>query len=221
MPDIRALWRSAQAVCFDVDSTVSPDEGIDVLAAHAGVGEQVAALTRSAMGGNVLFQDALRARLELIHPSRQLVESCLAAHPPQLTPGIAELISTLEQRGTHVYLISGGFVQMIAPLAAQLALPRGRVIANTLLFNHDGSYCGFDEAAFTSRSGGKGVAIAELKKRHGYRPLIMIGDGATDLEARPPADGFIGYGGIVVRENVKQGADWFVTDFVELMAELR
>ena len=221
MPDIRALWRAAQAVCFDVDSTVSPDEGIDVLAAHAGVGEQVAALTRSAMGGSVLFQDALRARLDLIRPSRQLVDSCLIAHPPMLTPGIAELIRGLERRGTHVYLISGGFVQMIAPLAAQLSLPNERVIANTLVFNPDGSHAGFDQTAFTSRSGGKGVAITDLKQRFGYRPLIMVGDGATDLEARPPADGFIGYGGIVVREKVKQGADWFVTDFAELMAELR
>jgi phosphoserine phosphatase len=48
----------------------------------------------------------------------------------------------------------------------------------------------------------------------------MVGDGATDLEARPPADGFIGYGGIVVREKVKAGADWFVTDFAELITAL-
>jgi phosphoserine phosphatase len=94
------------------------------------------------------------------------------------------------------------------------------VIANTLLFNPDGSHAGFDQAAFTSRSGGKGAAIADLKARFGYRPLIMVGDGATDLEARPPADGFIGYGGIVVREKVRQGADWFVTDFAELLAAL-
>ena len=41
----------------------------------------------------------------------------------------------------------------------------------------------------------------------------MIGDGVTDMQARPPADLFIGFGGVVVRESVKQGADWFVTDF--------
>ena len=50
-PDIHALWRNAQAVCFDIDSTVCLDEGIDVLAAHAGVGAQVAELTHAAMGG--------------------------------------------------------------------------------------------------------------------------------------------------------------------------
>lgn len=219
-PDIRALWACAQAVCFDVDSTVSPDEGIDVLAAHAGVGERVAELTRSAMGGAVLFQDALKARLDLIRPSRQLVDACLLAHPPQLTPGIADLISRLERRGVDVFLISGGFTVMIAPLARQLGLPKDRVIANTLRFAADGAYAGFDETAFTSRSGGKGLAIRDLKSRFGYAPLIMVGDGVTDLEARPPADGFIGYGGIVVREKVKAGADWFVTDFAELVAAL-
>ena len=219
-PDIHALWASAKAVCFDVDSTVSPDEGIDVLAAQAGVGDQVAELTRNAMGGSVLFQDALKARLDLIRPSRQLVADCLKAHPPRLTPGIAELIGKLERRGTHVYLISGGFTHMILPLAEHLALPKERVIANVLRFAPDGSYAGFDETAFTSRSGGKGTAIRHLKERFGYTPLIMVGDGATDLEARPPADGFIGYGGIVVRDKVKAGADWFVTDFAELIAAL-
>lgn len=218
--DIRALWASAKAVCFDVDSTVSPDEGIDVLAAQAGVGAQVAELTRNAMGGSVLFQDALKARLALIRPSQQLIADCLKAHPPRLTPGIADLIGRLEQRGTHVYLISGGFTHMILPLAKLLALPQQRVIANVLRFAADGSYAGFDDTAFTSRSGGKGEAIQDLKKRFGYAPLIMVGDGATDLEARPPADGFIGYGGIVVRDKVKAGADWFVTDFTELISAL-
>jgi phosphoserine phosphatase len=219
-PDIRALWANAQAVCFDVDSTVSPDEGIDVLAAHAGVGAQVAALTASAMGGSVLFQDALRARLELIRPTSRMLADCLKAHPPRLTPGVAELIGALERHGKHVYLVSGGFMQMIAPLARHLGLGKERVIANRLVFAPDGGFAGFDPEAPTARSGGKAVAIRALKQRFGYAPLIMVGDGVTDLEARPPADGFIGYGGVVVREKVKAGADWFVTDFRELLAAL-
>jgi len=48
----------------------------------------------------------------------------------------------------------------------------------------------------------------------------MIGDGATDLEARPPASAFIGFGGIVTREKVQKGADWFVTDFKTLIKAL-
>lgn len=219
-PDIRALWAAAQAVCFDVDSTVSPDEGIDLLAAQAGVGDRVAALTRDAMGGAVLFQEALRARLDLIRPSRRLIAACLAAHPPRLTPGVADLTAALTARGTRVYLVSGGFREMIMPLAERLHIPAARVFANTLRFSLDGAYVGFDEDAFTSRSGGKAAALQHLKDHFGYSPLIMVGDGVTDLEARPPADGFIGYGGVVARAAVRAGADWFVTDFAELIEAL-
>ena len=56
--------------------------------------------------------------------------------------------------------------------------------------------------------------------RHGYNSLLMIGDGATDAEACPPADGFIGFGGNQVRDSVKQLAHWFVHDFRELHDEL-
>lgn len=55
-----------------------------------------------------------------------------------------------------------------------------------------GSYAGFDENEPTSRSGGKGVVVESLKQNKGYQNLVLIGDGATDLEACPPADAFIG-----------------------------
>ena len=219
-PDIHALWRNAQAVCFDIDSTVCLDEGIDVLAAHAGVGDQVSALTRQAMGGNVLFQDALKQRLDLIRPSRTMISACLRAHPPRLTPGIGDLVNTLLRRKVAVYLITGGFTHMAEPVIKKLGIPRNQLIANTLLFDAEGNYAGFDPLAPTARSGGKGAAISDLKQRFGYAPLIMVGDGVTDLEARPPADGFIGYGGVVVRERVKASADWFILDFADLVTEL-
>jgi hypothetical protein len=63
------LFKRAQAVCFDVDSTVIMEEGIDILAAHKGVGEAVSELTRKAMGGSVRFEDALNDRLSIIKVS--------------------------------------------------------------------------------------------------------------------------------------------------------
>jgi phosphoserine phosphatase len=217
---IRDLWRAAQCVCFDVDSTVSPEEGIDVLAGFAGKGEAVAELTRNAMGGSVRFEDALRARLDLIRPSRQMLEDCLRAHPPRLNAGIDALIRRLQSRGTHIHLVSGGFVPMIRPLADQLGIPAVNIHANVLTFQDDGRYLGFDADQPTSRSGGKARVVARLKQQFNYYPVIMIGDGATDMEARPPADAFIGYGGVVEREAVKAGADWYVTDFADLVAAL-
>lgn len=54
-----------------------------------------------------------------------------------------------------------------------------------------GEYAGFDETQPTSRSGGKGEVIRRLKEK-GFRIVVHIGDGSTDLEASPPADAFIG-----------------------------
>ena len=55
-----------------------------------------------------------------------------------------------------------------------------------------GEFAGFDENEPTSRDGGKGEVIKILKEKHGYSNVVLIGDGATDLEACPPADAFIG-----------------------------
>ena len=217
----KQLWsKGPAAVCFDVDSTVVSEEGIDVLANHCGAGAEVAAWTAKAMGGSVPFHEALEARLNLMKPSYSEIESCHAKHPLQLTPGVADLISLLHKCKTDVYLVSGGFRQMIYPLADILNIPRERVFANNILHDSEGKYAGFDRDEPTSRAGGKAVVVGKLKEEFGYNPLFVIGDGATDMEARPPADIFVGFGGIVVREKVRAGADWFVTDMQELISHL-
>ena len=50
-------------------------------------------------------------------------------------------------------------------------------------------------------------------KGFGHKNVVMIGDGVTDMQAKPPAALFIGFGGVVVREKVRDGADWFISDF--------
>ncbi|GLE05231.1 hypothetical protein PINS_up014231 [Pythium insidiosum] len=184
---VQALWRSVGAVCFDVDSTVCQDEGIDVLAAHCGAGAAVKEWTTRAMNGNVKFEDALAARLDIIRPSREDIRECLARHPPALTPGIRELIAALHRQKIEVFFVSGGFRLMIEPVAEQLNVPVRNIYANTIFFDADGAYSGFDDSELTSRDGGKAEAVAVIKKTHGHDVVAMVGDGVTDLQARPPA----------------------------------
>lgn len=82
-----------QLVCFDVDSTFCTDESIDELAAFIGKGEEVAALTRRAMGGSMKFQDALKARLDCMNVSEQDLEAFKKEHPAELSPG--ELLTSV------------------------------------------------------------------------------------------------------------------------------
>lgn len=207
---------NADAVCFDVDSTVIAEEGIDVLADFLGQGEAVAALTKQAMEGGTKFQDALKGRLELMKPSRPSIEQCLQELPFQLTPGVEELIEALTVKGVDVYLVSGGFRIMIEPIALQVAVAKNRIYANTILFDDEGNYVGFDPNELTSADMGKPKALAHIKEAHNYQTMVMVGDGATDAQAKPPADAFIGFGGVVVRKAVEDAADWFVKDFNDM-----
>uniref|UniRef100_A0A1I7XRU5 glucuronosyltransferase n=1 Tax=Heterorhabditis bacteriophora TaxID=37862 RepID=A0A1I7XRU5_HETBA len=186
----KRMWRSADAVCFDVDSTVCQDEAIDELAKYLGVGEAVANVTRSAMNGNARFREALAARLEVMRPSYDQLEQYAIVTKPKLTPGIQNLINTLHKRGTDVYLVSGGFRRLILPVADILGIDRKRIYANEILFDTHKNYAGFDINEPTSDSGSKDVS-----KKHNYKQIVMVGDGATDAEACPPADAFIGFGG--------------------------
>ncbi|RZC59834.1 hypothetical protein C5167_007134 [Papaver somniferum] len=220
--EVLEIWRNADAVCFDVDSTVCLDEGIDEIAEFCGAGKAVAEWTARAMGGSVPFEEALAARLSLFRPSLTQLQEYLEKRPPKISPGIDELIKTLKAKNTDVFLISGGFRQMIHPVALVLGIPVENIFANQLLFGSSGEFVGFDENEPTSRSGGKATAVENLRKSHQYKKMVMIGDGATDLEARKPggADMFICYGGVQHREAVAAKADWLVFHFRDLIKSL-
>jgi len=208
---------NADAVCFDVDSTVIMEEGIDVLADYLGKGEEVAAWTKKAMEGDTKFEDALAARLGIIRPSKSDIADCLREHPLRLSPGVDVLIEKLNEKGVDVYLVSGGFRLMIEPLARDLCVSKTNIVANTILFDDDGNYEGFCANEPTSRDMGKPAAIGRLKEEHGYDIVVMVGDGATDLQAVPPADAFVGFGGVAIRDAVREKACWFVTDFEDVI----
>nr|XP_039250109.1 phosphoserine phosphatase-like [Styela clava] len=215
------VLRHADAVCLDVDSTLCPDEGIDELAKFHGVGDEVIELTNKAMGGSMTFQEALRERIKIINPTYIRLKTFLQQRTPIATPGAKELIDKLRERGCYIYLISGGFTEIINPTAKMIGIPREDILANKFLYYYTGQCVSADESLPTCRSGGKAKAIEELRKKHGYKKIVMIGDGATDLEACPPADAFIGFGANVVREVVKEKANWFVYSFQEILDELK
>lgn len=135
-----------------------------------------------------------------------------------------DFIEHLKAENKKIYLISGGFHSLIDPVALQLNISLNHLFANKLLFDFNGNYGGFDVNQPTSRSGGKGEAITQIRNFNSSQlqaqtalKIVMIGDGATDLESCPPADHFIGYGGNIIRESVRERSQYFVTDFQQLM----
>lgn len=216
VPEAMFSLYNADVVCFDVDSTVIDEEGIDVLAEYLGKGDEVAELTKQAMEGDTKFQDALQMRLDLMKPSKAQIETLLNKQPLALTTGVATLVQNLQEKNVDVWLVSGGFRIMIEPVAEELNIPISNIVANHILFDDNGEYQGFDKNEPTSRDMGKPKALEQIRAKNSYETMVMIGDGATDAQARPPAAAFIGFGGVVEREAVKEKADWFVSSFDDL-----
>eukprot|EP00927_Polykrikos_kofoidii_P083302 TRINITY_DN8499_c1_g1_i1.p1 TRINITY_DN8499_c1_g1~~TRINITY_DN8499_c1_g1_i1.p1 ORF type:complete len:291 (+),score=49.17 TRINITY_DN8499_c1_g1_i1:69-941(+) len=219
----KRLLTKADAVCFDVDSTIVTTEGIDLFGKCFETATQIADLTQKAMNGHVHFQDALRDRLQLLADhgmTRETLKKCVETEGvPSWTPGIREVVKRFHAMGVDVYLVSGGFKDLVQPVARELDIPDSMVFANTILFDKQGDYVGFDKRALTSASGGKPEVFKLLQRKMGYKTMIMIGDGATDLEARTegPAAAFVGYGGVVARERIKAQADWFIYSFWDML----
>jgi phosphoserine phosphatase len=171
--------RGQYLVVMDVDSTVIQDEVIDLLAAEAGQQEAVAAVTERAMAGELDFSESLHERVALLEG---LPESSLAVvrDRVRLTPGARTLCRTLTRLGYRIALVSGGFSQVAAPIAAQLGVAELR--ANTLEVS-DGYLTGRVVGDVIDRPG-KRKALEELAVRFGIprRRTIAIGDGANDID---------------------------------------
>jgi phosphoserine phosphatase len=166
-------------VQFDVDSTFIQQEAIELLAAKAGVLDEVSRITESAMRGEMDFEQSLRARVALLKGLDQCVISEVQAEIT-MTDGARELVSTLHAKGHSVSLVSGGFIDIIEPMIKELSIQYFKAnkleIVDAVL---TGGLVGpiIDRAA-------KGSALIEFASMSGVELIhtVAIGDGANDLD---------------------------------------
>ncbi|WP_424347294.1 phosphoserine phosphatase SerB [Kocuria sp. CH-021] len=164
---------------MDVDSTLIQQEVVDMLAAHAGREAEVAAVTEAAMRGELDFAQSLHARVEALAglPASVLDEVSAAV---RLSPGADVLVKAFLREGHAVAAVSGGFLEVLTPLAERLRLTRHT--ANTLEVA-DGKLTGrvlgevvdrtVKERSLRTWAGELGVAPEDV---------IAVGDGANDID---------------------------------------
>ena len=171
--------RGQRLVVMDVDSTLIQDEVIDLLAERAGVLDEVAEITERAMRGEIDFAESLKERVALLAglPAEALDET---ARRIRLTPGARTLCRTLRRLGFRVCLVSGGFREVIAPLAEQLEVDGLRANALEIV---EGRLTGRVTGVIVDRQG-KREALEEFAREFGIpvARTIAIGDGANDLD---------------------------------------
>ena len=192
------------SVIFDCDSTLSAIEGIDELAGPRR--EAVAELTAAAMRGDVALEEVYGRRLALIQPTREAVESLGRRYIDGLVSDAAEVVAALRDAGIVVRVMSGGLLPPVRALATWLGLGPVDVAAVGIDFDAHGAYAGYDGSSPLARAGGKRDLLEQWRQEL-PSPILLVGDGATDLEAKPASDLFVAFAGIIDRPAVTAEAD--------------
>lgn len=163
---------------MDVDSTLIRQEVIDELAEHAGRGAKVAAVTEQAMRGEIDFEHSLRTRVGVLEG---LPESIIdeVGERIVLTAGATALVNAFVEKGYPVAVVSGGFVQVLEPLAKKLGLSYAR--ANVLEIENGVLTGGLLGDVIDGQA--KRDALHEWAKEEGVKSdqVIAVGDGANDI----------------------------------------
>jgi phosphoserine phosphatase len=176
---VKTRARQKALLLADMDSTIVTGETLDELADFAGVGEQIAAITRRAMNGELDFKQALRERVSMLKGLK--IDALEKAWTRvQMTPGARELVATMRARGALTVLVSGGFSFFTGRVATQFGFDVHR--SNTLLD---------DGVALTGEVGepildrdAKLAALQEFAAQRGLKlsATLAVGDGANDLD---------------------------------------
>jgi phosphoserine phosphatase len=165
-------------VVLDADSTLLEDEVIELLADQAGSRAEVSAVTERAMRGELDFADSLRARVATLSGLPEAVIADVRA-AVRITRGAAELVAGVHRAGGAVGVVSGGFHEVLDPVAAGLGLDHCRanrleVVGGVLTGRLTGPVV--DAAA-------KARALREWSRAMagGSSATVAVGDGANDL----------------------------------------
>ncbi len=170
--------RNRRLICFDMDSTLIQTEVIDELARRAGVGEQVSAITASAMRGEIDFRQSFLKRISLLKGLDESVMKEIAENLP-ITEGAERLFKTLKRYGYRTAILSGGFTYFGNYLKNKLDIDY--VFANELEIVN-GKLTGNNVGDIVD-----GARKAEILKLLAFKEdihleqVIAVGDGANDL----------------------------------------
>ncbi|MEO0563666.1 MAG: HAD-IB family phosphatase, partial [Chloroflexota bacterium] len=212
-------WSSSEIIFFDCDSTLSTIEGIDELAKLADKEEEIAALTNRAMNGELDLKDVYGARLQAIQPTKAQLKAVEERYWETRLPDAVEIVAALQFLGKRVCVISGGLAEPVRGFARRLGVASEDVRAVELEYNelsgawwryHDPSqlaqqkFMDYYEGPLTVSSGKPNVVEELTNGQHGKR--LFIGDGASDLATQGVVDLFVGFGGVVARDNVREAA---------------
>lgn len=209
---------------FDFDSTFIRSEGLDELAEVSLAKnperemrvQRIKELTTLGMEGKLSFEESLRQRIELLQSNKTYIAKVAKILKRKISHSIARNKHFFKDNKDNIYIISGGFKELILPVVEQYGIKPEHVFANTFVFDAKGNVIGIDENNVMSKNKGKVNVVKQLKLT---ADLFIIGDGYTDYELKKLglAKKFIAFTENVSRDIVVEKADHIAPNFDEFL----
>lgn len=209
---------------FDFDSTIVNSETLnDILALAIGNNtekiNEIDNITKMAMEGKISFRESLEKRLKLSIISKSMIDAITTKTLTSIVNNMDIVINNiLKQNNTKVFIVSGGFTEVITPTAVKLNININNIYANKFKFNNNNEVIGVEDTLLL-QSSGKAKIIQDLKNKGIINgKVIMIGDGYTDLETKLNniVDEFICFCGVVSRKPIKEATKYVANNAEEL-----
>lgn len=221
IPGCLVRWRSFTNVVFDCDSTLATIEGIDELARLCGKTDEIKALTDQAMNGSIDLSEVYEKRMKLLSPTKEQIVALKQAYKNSTIEGVKPLLSMLDHININRFIVSGGLADAVEEYGLWLGFKPDSVFAVKSTYDPlAGSWwTGNTDRYMVSRSPsltatvGKGHVVESQILSTSPGRTCLIGDGSSDLAARPSIDMFICYTGVVARPSVVEAADVVVPDY--------
>ncbi len=215
-------------IIFDFDSTLVGVEGIDVLAEVAlskskrrdVILASIKKLTADAMSGKIAFDLALQKRISYLETDSEMIAQAAAVVFQNISPSVIKNVDFFATNSKRILIVSGGFEELIWPVADKLGIPREQVYANKFIYKGT-KIAGVDMSRWTSKAKGKYQLLKSLELKG---KIAVVGDGITDIEMKEYAPEHVttfAYTEHIARPEVIKGADHVVKSVKDLIGHVQ
>ena len=207
-------------IVIDFDSTIVKVETLDIFAQLSSdnkIINQIENITNDAMEGKIGFQEALNKRIKILNISKKNIDSTLLLINKSISNSFLKNKKFFKLNSDNCYIVSGGFKEIIEPIAANLGFKKNNIYANTFNLNNDIVYS-VDKNNFLANDKGK-VEVLKKYININKKNTIIIGDGYTDYELKKykEAKYFIQFIENINRISLNSKADLIASNFDEVI----
>ncbi|MEI6327314.1 MAG: HAD-IB family phosphatase [Candidatus Roizmanbacteria bacterium] len=214
--------RKPLIVLFDLDSTLTTAETLDLLAKEKGIEAKVKKITSETMDGKKPVAELFARKIKMLSPSKKDRTLIRRIALNNLSSDALELVRMLcRYEHVKIGILSMHFQETVDDVGSFIGCDPTLCFGMHIKHDDIGDYVGYDQNQLMAQENGKGLIVTEIKKMYPHSVIVHIGDSVSDLATQGKADLFIGYGGIVVRKKVKKAAKHFAMDYNEVARKLK